>query len=140
MSRSILLPINGNHDTAPAIARCMRLARAQAASVIGLYLLPCEDLSTPEDDSYLPESERPASVVHAAEVLRTVQAAAATVGVPCMALTRCAASPYAAMVTAARERQCKLIYLDALGDRPTAADLALLRQAGLSIAHTALPA
>ncbi|KQX01601.1 hypothetical protein ASC94_03020 [Massilia sp. Root418] len=134
MPNAILLPTDGNPRAAPAIERCMRLARAHAATVIGLYLLPCEDLSTPEDHSYLPERERPASIIRARDELCAVKAAAAQAGVPCVVLTRCGASPYDAAISAALERQCDLIFLDAMERAPDGGELAALEQSGLELA------
>jgi nucleotide-binding universal stress UspA family protein len=134
MPHSILLPIDGNPRATQPIERCMRLARANAASVVAMYLLPCDDLATPEDDSYLPESERPASIVHSSNALREVEAAAAAAGVPCIVLTRCAAAPGAAMIAAAREQNCDMIFLDAMEHAPDAACLSALRQCGIPLA------
>jgi nucleotide-binding universal stress UspA family protein len=134
MPNAILLPTDGNPRAAPAIEHCMRLARAHAATVIGLYLLPCEDLSTPEDHSYLPERERPSSIIRAGEALRAIKAAAAHAGVPCVVLTRCGASPYSAAIAAARERQCDLIFLDAMARAPDDDEQAALEQSGLALA------
>lgn len=119
MSPSILLPLDGNPDAAPAIAHCMHLARAQSATVVALYLQPYAEPSTPGPDS---------------DALRTVAAVAAAIGVPCVALTRGAASPYAEIIAAARERQCDLVYLGAMKDQPTGAQVAALQQAGLGLA------
>ncbi|WP_377705195.1 universal stress protein [Pseudoduganella sp. UC29_71] len=127
MSPSILLPLDGNPDAAPAIAHCMHLARAQSATVVALYLQPYDDLSSPA-----------ASAVRDGDVLRTVAAVAAAIGVPCVALTRAAASPYAEIIAAARERQCDLVYLGAMKDQPTGAQVAALQQAGLGLAPAAL--
>lgn len=137
MHHSILLPTDGNPYAAPAIERCMRLARANDAKVIGLFLLPCEDLSTPEDDSYVSERERPASIVHASEGLRAIEAAAAGAGVSCTVLTRCGASPYTATIAAAREQHCDMIFLDAMTRVPDAAERAELDQSGICVAPAA---
>ncbi|MYN08605.1 universal stress protein [Pseudoduganella aquatica] len=139
MPHTILLPTDGNPRAAPAIERCMRLARANAAAVVGLYVLPCEDLSVPEDDSYVQEQERPSSVVHAGDTLRALETAAAAAGVPCTVLTRCADSPYTAIIAAARERQCDLVFPDAMERMPDAAERAALQQSGIAVAAGAPP-
>jgi nucleotide-binding universal stress UspA family protein len=134
MFHTILLPTDGGTGAAAAIGNCMQLARAHAAAVVGLYVLPPDDLSVGEDDSYVRECERPASVVCAANALRALKQAAAVAGVPCTVLSRSAQSAYAAVIATARERQCDLIFLDALHCKPDMAEQACLRQCGIALA------
>jgi nucleotide-binding universal stress UspA family protein len=137
MFHTILLPTDGSPGAAAAVGNCMQLARAHAAAVVGLYVLPPDDLSVREDDGYVAECERPASIVCAANALRALKQAAAVAGVPCTVLSRTAQSAYAGVIATAHERQCDLIFLDALQCKPDAAEQASLLQCGIALAPPA---
>lgn len=142
MFKRILIPTDGTERSLRAVREGVAFARDANATVVGFY--------APEDyrmflaNEYLPpafmsEQEYKGKLRRSAnEKLETIASAAASVGVDYEGYAESAQTPWAAIVQAAREQACDLIFMTSHG-RSGLAALIKGSQAYEVIAHSRIP-
>ena len=142
MYRHLLIPTDGSTLSERAAAAGVKLAAALGARVTGLFVAPPAtplvfenllpvDYMTPAEHAGL--SERAAS-----RSLAVIEKAAAAAGVPCECVSVTGDFPADAIVQAAKQRKCDLIFMASHGRRGVAA-LLLGSETQKVLAHSKLP-
>jgi nucleotide-binding universal stress UspA family protein len=125
MFRHILIPTDGSELSDKAVAAAMQFAKEINASVTGFYASPGYPIPMyyegwvpldPEDDS-TPEKFEDAARERAQRVLGAFEAKAKEFGVPCATHTLSSYSPWEAIIQAANEKGCDLIFMASHGRR-----------------------
>ena len=98
MYRHILVPIDGSDLSIDTVGRAVELARSSGARITFLHTSPLPHAQGGYDG-------------HAREPIAKAQSAARALGVPCETRTAPAGSPHQAIVAAARDGGCDLIFM-----------------------------
>lgn len=119
MYKHILLPTDGSQLSRQAVASGMALARQAGATVTGIHVVPTPHADSLEAwlhrDQHYPEQRQALFDKFADECLSFVSATALAEWVPCTCKKVIADEPYSAIVKAAEELQCDLIYMASHG-------------------------
>jgi nucleotide-binding universal stress UspA family protein len=115
MYRRILVPTDGTELCSPALTAALDLARIGNGAIIGLYAGPPARLGALANEdavraAWLTERER-----NGTDALAWIARRAGETGVPCETMLVHHESPAAAIVDAARDRQCDLIVMASHG-------------------------
>lgn len=147
MFKNILLPTDGTVYSERAIAMCIELARSIGAKVTGLHAereypllaygayaeVGDVDTAPPSHEDYDKGEE-----ILAQKSLASIDAAAEAAGVPCECLSRRARHPWEAIVKAAEEKGCDLIFMASHGEKRVAG-LLIGSETTRVLTHTKIP-
>lgn len=119
MYKHLLLPTDGTPLSQDTVRRCMRFARESGAKVTGFYAMPEFQVLTyhPEMLEGTRELYEKQARIEAEKLLSFVKEAAEQEGVPCDTVMTTSNSPYEAIIKAARDRGCDLIFMASHGRR-----------------------
>lgn len=121
MYRHLLVPIDNTELSTATVSRAVEFARTLGARITFFHALPdyaaefrgdadVVRLTSPDDYAYTYEGQ-------AGEVLAKAESAALAQGVPCDVTSTVSDSPYRAILAAAREAGCDLIFMASHGRR-----------------------
>ena len=119
MYKHVLIPTDGSELSAKAEAAGLTLARALDAKVTALTVTPPFQFIGTEPMMLVatePEYEK-AQAARAQKTLERVKTTAAAIGVPVETLRAVNAHPFQAIITAAKERECDLVFMASHGRR-----------------------
>ena len=142
MYRHLLVPLDGSDVSTELVGRAVEYARSTSARITFFHAQPdyagsftgeaeVVRLVAPADYAYVYSGR-------AREILSKAESAARALGVPCESRTKVADSPYRAIVAAAREYGCDLIYMASHGRR-TSVGMMLGSQTLKVLVHAAMP-
>jgi nucleotide-binding universal stress UspA family protein len=114
MFRHILLPTDGTEISGRAVRACVEFAKAAGARVTGFHAMP--DYHMVHFAGVAPDPATRQAFASAAErnteaCLAAVTAEARVLGVDCTAASAVSNTPYRAILDAARDRDCDLIFM-----------------------------
>jgi len=121
MYKHILVPTDGSRLSVKAAKQAVKLAKALGAKITGFYAAP--DLSSSYyGDGYILRAPSAKEQAEAAEkqarkCLATIEVEAEVEKVPCAVFYTLSASPYEAIIDAARKKKCDLIFMASHGRR-----------------------
>jgi nucleotide-binding universal stress UspA family protein len=139
MFKKILLPTDGSELSGKAIEGAIKMAKELGASVVGLTVVEPYSYSTLSE--YRPETLEAfeARNAQAAEQrLAPIVQAAKDAGVPCETVTVKSFSPYEAIIEAAKQRGCDVIFMASHGRRGLSAVL-LGSETQKVLTHSTIP-
>jgi nucleotide-binding universal stress UspA family protein/hemerythrin-like domain-containing protein len=142
MYRHLLVPIDDTDLSIETIGRAVEFARALGARVSFLHVQP-DYAASMFGEAEAVRLTSPAEYLHtyvgrARELLTKAESAARAQGVPCASLSRVGDTPYTAIVEAARENNCDLIFIASHG-RKTRLGMMLGSQTLKVLTHANLP-
>lgn len=123
MYRHLLVPVDGTDLSTVTIGLAVEFARTLGARVTFFHAQP-DFSSSLQGDADVVRLTAPADYVYtyegrARELLTKAEAAARAHGVPCASSCAVSDTPYSAIITAAREAGCDLIYMASHGRKST---------------------
>jgi nucleotide-binding universal stress UspA family protein/hemerythrin-like domain-containing protein len=121
MYRHLLVPVDGTDLSIETVGRAAELARTLGARITFFHAQPDHTASL-FGDAAIVRSTSPAEFVYAyegraRELLAKAESAARAQGVPCESRTAVSDTPYAAIIAAARDSGCDLIFMASHGRR-----------------------
>jgi nucleotide-binding universal stress UspA family protein len=117
MFRKILVPTDGSTLSDLAITNAIRFAKAIGASVYGFHAAPDYAMPVHGVDLYSSDKFRAMADNEARNYLAGIEGKAKEAGVPCTTGFTVSVSPYRAIVDAAKEQNCDLIFMASHGRR-----------------------
>jgi nucleotide-binding universal stress UspA family protein/hemerythrin-like domain-containing protein len=115
MYRHLLVPIDGSDLTTEMVGRAVEYARGAGARITFFHAHPDPSVSLAGEADAVrltsPESYEYAYVGRARELLAKAESAARALGVPCESRSAASGSPHAAILAAAHECGCDLIFM-----------------------------
>lgn len=147
MFKKILLPTDGSELSEKAVRKCMEFAKSTGAKVIGFHaehrysLLAYGAYAESGDiDTAPPSREELARIEEslATKSLAAVEAAAREAGVECECYSVAARHPFEAIIKAAEDKGCDLIFMASHGRRGLASVL-LGSETVKVLTHTNIP-
>jgi nucleotide-binding universal stress UspA family protein len=147
MFKKILLPTDGSEVSEKAVRRCMEFAKSIGAGVVGFHAEHRYSLlaygayaETGDVDTAPPTKEELARTEEAlaTKSLAAVEAAAREAGVECECFCLAARHPFEAIIRAAEEKGCDLIFM-AFHGRRGLASLLLGSETIKVLTHTRVP-
>lgn len=127
MYKHILLPTDGSALSRQAIHSCMLFAKNTGATVTGIHVIPAPQQDQLEawihQDAHYAERRQALFEKFADEYLAFIANSALAEEIPCTCKLVKAAEPYLAIVKAAEQERCDLIYMASHGWRGDAAQL-----------------
>lgn len=142
MFKHILVPTDGSTLSLRAAKNAVRLAKIHGASITAFYAAPEYQPNIVGD--YMPANFVPLSVFEkqiektADKYLAQVKKLAAVGGVPCTGVFVSSASPYRAIIKAAKARKCDLIFMASHG-RSGIAGMLIGSETNKVLTHCKLP-
>jgi nucleotide-binding universal stress UspA family protein len=142
MFKHILIPTDGTELSEIAIKAGIQFAKEIGAKITGFYA--AAEYPVPPFGEYMPpdmlspEEFRANENMHAKKILAVVESLARAVGVPCETASEVKFSPWAAIVKAAEEKGCDLIFMASHGRRGLAS-LLLGSETNRVLTHTKIP-
>lgn len=142
MFQHILIPTDGTELSEKAIRAGVQFAREIGAKVTGFYA--AEEYPVPPFGEYVPpdllspDEFRTNEEARAARILAVAQQVADAAGVPCDTAHDVSFSPWEAIVKAATQRGCDLIFMASHGRRGLASML-LGSETNRVLTHTTIP-
>jgi len=147
MFKNILLPTDGTEYSDRAIARCIEFAQSIGAKVTGFHAereypllaygayaeVGDVDTAPPSHEGYDKGEE-----ILAKKSLASIEAAAKAAGVPCECFYRRARHPWEAIIKAAEEKGCDLIFMASHGEKGMAG-LLIGSETTRVLTHTKIP-
>jgi nucleotide-binding universal stress UspA family protein/hemerythrin-like domain-containing protein len=121
MYRHVLVPVDGTDLSIETVGQAAELARTLGARITFFHAQPNHAASL-FGDAEIVRATSPAQFAYAyegraRELLAKAESAARAQGVPCESRTTVSDSPYAAIVAAARDARCDLIFMASHGRR-----------------------
>ncbi len=142
MFKHILIPTDGSDLSEQALVRAIEFAREIGARVTGFYAQPEYSVPYYEGgmplDAMTPDSFAELTVTQAKKVLASVEEKARAAGVSCQLHTAVNDSPHQAIIQAAEERGCDLIFMASHGRRGIAG-LLMGSETHKVLTHTKVP-
>lgn len=121
MYRHLLVPIENTDLSTVTIGRAVEFALALGARITFFHALPDHSSLMQGDDEIVrmtsPNEYADRFEGRARELLTKAESAARALGVPCSSVAKVDDSPYQAIISAAREAGCDLIYMASHGRR-----------------------
>jgi len=142
MFKHILVPTDGSKLSVKAAKQAVKLAKAMGARITGFYVAP--DVSaTYYGDGYIlrapsAKAQAEAAQKQARQFLSTIEVEAEVEKVACDVFSVVSASPYEAIIDAAKKRKCDLIVMASHGRRGLSA-LVLGSETHKVLVHTKIP-
>mgnify|MGYP000004324282 CR=1 FL=1 len=141
MYRRILLPTNGSALCESAVQKGIDFAKFAGASVVGFHAIPATSYliytEAGPSDVLAEQFERDA-MVRGQKLVDTVQSQARAAGVDCDTLLLTNDHPWEAIIEAANNKDCDLIFMASHGRRGLSA-LLLGSETARVLTHTAIP-
>lgn len=122
MYRHLLVPIDGTDLSSETVGRAVAFARAIGARITFFHAQPDHGGSLLNGDAEIVRATSPADFAYAFQgraraILAEAEAAAIAAGVPCQLRSAVSEPPYLAIIGAAREASCDLIFMASHGRR-----------------------
>jgi nucleotide-binding universal stress UspA family protein len=119
MFKKILVPTDGSDLSDQAARAAIDFARAVQGEIVALSVTEPYPLRAPGDSGFEidPGAEARQHMQHAKESVDKVAQSAATAGVPCTTATAVERAPHVAIIAAARDHQCDVIFMASHGRR-----------------------
>ena len=120
MYQHILLPTDGSEISEKAIKQCIEFAKILGARVTGFFASPAFHLTVYDDWIVEPMSQsdfEDKAKKQSEQRLASIGDAANAAAVPCELVSSVSDSPHAAIIKAAQERHCDLIFMASHGRR-----------------------
>ena len=141
MYRKILLPTNGSALCESAVQKGIEFAKFAGASVVGFHAIPATSYliytEAGPSDVLAEQFERDA-MVRGQALVDAVQSQARAAGVDCDTLLLTNDHPWEAIIEAANNKDCDLIFMASHGRRGLSA-LLLGSETARVLTHTAIP-
>ena len=141
MYRKILLPTNGSALCESAVQKGIEFAKFAGASVVGFHAIPATSYliytEAGPSDVLAEQFERDA-MVRGQQLVDAVQSQARAAGVDCDTLLLTNDHPWEAIIEAANNKDCDLIFMASHGRRGLSA-LLLGSETARVLTHTAIP-
>ena len=147
MFKTILLPTDGSELSEKAIRQCVAFAKSIGATVVGFHaehkpsLLAYGAYAETGDVDTAPPSKQQLErdeALAAEKYLTVIRQASDEAGVECSCFYRAAAHPWEAIIAAAEERACDLIFMASHGRRGLAG-LLIGSETAKVLTHTRIP-
>jgi nucleotide-binding universal stress UspA family protein len=123
MYKQILIPTDGSDLSRKAIEQGVALAKSIGASVVGITVSPSFHTFAidPVMVTETPEQYQKNCEARAEQHLGVIRDAAKAARVPCQSVHGISDHPYEAIISAARDKQCDLIFMASHGRRGVSA-------------------
>jgi nucleotide-binding universal stress UspA family protein len=142
MFKHILVPTDGSELSAGVVTKAIEFARETGAAITGFYAQPEYSVPYYEGgmplDAMTPDSFSDLTQGQAKKILAALEEQARAAGVTCNVATAVNDSPYEAIIEAATERGCDLIFMASHGRRGIAG-LLMGSETQKVLTHTAIP-
>ena len=142
MFKHILVPTDGSQLSEDTASRAVSFAKEAGARITAFYAKPEFPVSYYGEgaliDSTTPEKFAELAEQHAQEILDFVESLCQAAGVRCTKLTLTSDIPYEAIIDAATESECDLIFMSSHGRRGLSA-LLLGSETNKVLTHTKIP-
>jgi nucleotide-binding universal stress UspA family protein len=142
MFKHILLPTDGSQLSQDAVRRAVMFAQAAGARITAFYAMhepePPYFVEGREIDTTIWNRSGQSSELEASRILGFVEALCREAGVPCANRSATSNSPYQAIIEAAKENGCDLIFMASHG-RSGIGALLLGSETSKVLAHSNIP-
>lgn len=142
MFKNILVPTDGSELSGEAIREAVRFAKSLGARITGFYAAPEYPVQVYGDyippDLLSPTEFDALNKKHAARFLGAIEKAAGQAGVQCECFSALSSQPHAAIIKAAQQKKCDLIFMASHGRRGIAG-LLLGSETQKVLAHSKIP-
>jgi len=142
MYKNILVPTDGSNLSAGAVREAVAVAKSMGARITGFYAAPNYSVQVYGDfvpaDFITPQEFAQQTKRTAEKYLGVIQKAASAAGVRCRTAHALSDTPWKAIIKAARDNKCDLIFMASHGRRGLAA-LLLGSETSKVLTHSKIP-